>query len=395
MTSQSFDSSPLSPDDKTPCTPLKHRPNFGSVCRYMEFAQNKPNAEIQLANSAISGVPIERLGDLSEILNDTRESADGSLKLRSRIAERYGVHVNQIVPAGGTTEANLFAIKALIKPGDQVLVEWPGYEPIVDAVEDRGGIVTRLSRDPDQAFKIDLAELRELINPQIKLVAITNLHNPSSALLSSEEISDIINIATKHGAYLLIDEVYLGAAKDEVSAIHSGSDRVVVTSSLAKFPNLSYLKSGWLLCPREIGPYVQSIRDLVQPTTAPPLERIQERAWSMVADFEKEAHPLMEANLAVWKAFTGSEEMQNQLFDYNFTAGTIAFPRLLKAFDRSVDQLNDFLLDQKPSVGIVPGYRFGAPTHFRICLGLPTEDLKRGLAVLEYALSNRELWERP
>lgn len=369
---------------------LGFRPTFGDSCHYMEWAQFKPRADFQLANSAIRLVPITRLGNPIEYL-DTVESADGSLIHRSAIARRHGVHENQVVPASGTTQANLIAMMGLIQPGDQVLVEWPGYEPIADAAVKLGASLSRIPRQTDNQFKLDLNALSDLVTPNTKLTAITNLHNPSSARLSPAELEQVVQISTRHGGYLLVDEVYLGAVDDK-SAIHSQSNRVLVSSSLAKFPNLSYLREGWLLCPRELWAHLQSVRDLIEPVTAPPLERMQEQAWKIMPELEQEALDLMRQNIATWHSFVDAHE--NQIFDCKFDAGTIAFPRLLRAFDRSVEQLNDYLLGQSPSVGIVPGHRFGAPTHFRVCLGLPNETLKAGLEALSFALSKRADWER-
>jgi len=100
---------------------------------YMHWAKFKPPVRFPLTGSE---PPHFRMDSLDWTIPDL--DLDGASHprygaLRERIAARYGVAVDQVVSADGTSMANFLAMAALISPGDEVLVEHPTYEPLLGA----------------------------------------------------------------------------------------------------------------------------------------------------------------------------------------------------------------------------------------------------------------------
>src|SRR2546429_9515947 len=82
--------------------------------------------------------------------------------------------------------ANHLAMAALLDPGDEVLIEQHAYGPLLDVANYLGVRIKRLPRRFEARFSIGLEELQRAISTSTRLIVLTNLHNPSGALLSAE-----------------------------------------------------------------------------------------------------------------------------------------------------------------------------------------------------------------
>src|SRR5262249_58548777 len=99
--------------------------------------------------------------------------------------------------------ANHLAMAAIIEPGDEVLIEHPAYGPILDVAYYLQASVRRFRRAEENGWAIDPAEVRRCVTPRTRLIVITNLHNPTSALTSEAVLREIGAIARSIGAPVL------------------------------------------------------------------------------------------------------------------------------------------------------------------------------------------------
>src|SRR6185295_9920004 len=113
--------------------------------------------------------------------------ADGNRYAIEAVSKRYGLSPDQIIATTGTTAALAMIFRALVAPGERVLVERPGFDLIGRLAADAGAVVEDLPRAPP-AYGVDLADLAARLKPETRCVVITNLHNPSGVRLSPEEI---------------------------------------------------------------------------------------------------------------------------------------------------------------------------------------------------------------
>src|SRR5260370_34924370 len=143
---------------------------------------------------------------------------------------------------------NHLAMAAIIEPGDEVLIEHPAYGPILDVAHYSQANVKRFRRAEENGWAIDPEEVRRLVTTNARLIVITNLHNPTSALTPESVLREIGDIARSVGAFVLVDEVYLDAVYEETprTAFHLGPE-FVVTSSLTKVYGVSGLQGEWIL----------------------------------------------------------------------------------------------------------------------------------------------------
>ncbi|MEO7134864.1 MAG: aminotransferase class I/II-fold pyridoxal phosphate-dependent enzyme, partial [Vicinamibacterales bacterium] len=103
---------------------------------YMRWAKSRPHVTYDLASSGLVPVTTEELlGDAAakDAFALSGSSDEGLTPLRDAIATRYGVAIDRVAIAAGASGANFQALLALLEPGDDVLIETPGYDPLVAA----------------------------------------------------------------------------------------------------------------------------------------------------------------------------------------------------------------------------------------------------------------------
>jgi aspartate/methionine/tyrosine aminotransferase len=327
---------------------------------------------------ATSGVAHWKLRDLPvkiEELEISGPSFYGFEPLQNALAKHTGVASNRIVAATGTSMANYLAMASVLKPGDEVLIEYPTYELIVDAALQIGAQIKRFKRPPN-TFSVDLSSIREQLSPNTKLIALSNLHNPTSALTGEATMKEIGNL----GVRVMVDEVYLDAAF-ECAPQSAGllGDQFIVTSSLTKVYGLSGLRCGWIVADPELAERMWYLNDKFGNIPAHMAELASVIAIGELPRIGKNVRARLDANrAALWRFLDAREDLE--VFRPPF--GTIVFPRLKRG---SVDQMCD-LLRTKYETTVVPGRFFDMPDHFRIGIGGELEPLEEGLRRLGLAL---------
>jgi aspartate/methionine/tyrosine aminotransferase len=340
---------------------------------YMHWAKFKNPMRFALTGSE---VPHFRMDSLDWTIADL--DLDGASHpryrpLRERIAARYGVSVDQVVSADGTSMANFLAMAALISPGDEVLIEHPTYEPLLGAASFLGADIKRFERKSSEGFRLDPVAVRDAMSDRTRLVVLTNLHNPSGSLARDEELRAIGSL----GARVLIDEVYLDSASQR-SAVHLGPE-FVITNSLTKVYGLSGLRCGWILAEPELAERMWRLNDLFGVNQAHPAERLACIAFDHLDEVLGDTPAMLERNRATFNAFiAGRDDLDCAPVEHGITA----FPRWAGGDTDRVDAL----LRERYDTAVVPGRWFEMPDHFRVGFGYPAEHFEEALKRLGAAL---------
>jgi len=355
---------------------------------YMEWAKTRSGARFNLATSGLISVPISEFPMEGVALELTAPGAYGYPPLQQRMAQHNGVPEACVVAAAGTSMANHLAMATVLDPDDEVLIEEPVYGPMLDVVEYLGARVKRLGRRFENGFALEPAEVAEAISRETRLIVLSNLHNPSGALMSAETLRSIGEIALRAGAYVLVDEVYLEMVFEGRAPFSFGIGKgiaseeenpFIVTSSLTKVYGLSGLRCGWILAAPELAKRMWLLNDLYGVNAAHPAERLAVLAFDRLAQFRERARKLLAANRLVLDAFLDSRA---DLECFRPVAGTVVFPRLRRGDPEAFFRL----LRDKYETSVVPGSFFEMPQHFRIGIGGETAALKAGLERLSAAL---------
>jgi len=348
----------------------------------MHWSKTQSRARFNLATSGVASFPLRELPiDLKE-LEINGDDSYGYAPLQQAIAAHHGVDPDCVVESAGTSMANHLAMAAIIEPGDEVLIEHPAYGPILDIAQYLQANVKRVRRAAENGWTIDPTEVRRCITPKTRLIVITNLHNPTSALTPGSVLREVGDIARSVGALVLVDEVYLDAVYEGTprTSFHLGPE-FVVTSSLTKVYGVSGLRCGWILAQPDLAWKMRRLNDLYSATPVYPGELLSVAAFQHLNLLRERARHIVEADRKLLRDFLAE---QSAISAVRTDWGTTSFVQLT---DGNTD---DFLerLRTEFDTSVVPGRFFEMPDHFRIGMGVNTEMFAEGLHRIGRALTS-------
>jgi aspartate/methionine/tyrosine aminotransferase len=348
---------------------------------YMNWSKTQSGARFNLATSGVAPFPLRELPvHLDTLEINGSDNGYGYPPLQKAIAAHHGVDPDCVVESAGTSMANHLAMASIIEPGDEVLIEHPAYGPILDVAHYLEANVKRFRRIDETGWAIDPKAVRDCITPKTRLIVITNLHNPTSALTPDWVLQEIGDIARSIGALVLVDEVYLDAVYEGTprTSFHLGPE-FVVTSSLTKVYGVSGLRCGWILAPPDLARKMRKLNDLYSATPVYLGQLLAVAVFKHLNRLREKARRIVEADRKLLGDFFIKQSGLSAVWtDW----GTTSFVQLEKG------NADDFLerLRSQFDTSAVPGRFFEMPDHFRIGMGVNTAMFAEGLKRIGSAL---------
>ncbi|MDP1875880.1 pyridoxal phosphate-dependent aminotransferase [Phenylobacterium sp.] len=318
-------------------------------------------------------------------ITDRYEStfAGGNRYVAAAVAERYGVEADQVICTTGATSAMAMAVSAFVKPGDHVIVEAPAFDLLPALAHEAQAKVTPLPRRaPD--FAIDVEALSAMVRRDTRLIMLTQVHNPSGAVLDVETLRAIGEIAAKVGARVLIDEVYADFA-DEGSAVRV-SEVFVSAGSLTKVQGLFALKCGWAVGSAANIATIQAANPQGDQGVSKLAHAIGALVLENMAPFEAHWRGVLSAARPVLGAHAQRMIDDGLILGAPPPYGCMYFPQVVGVDDTL--ELASWLWTTEQIV-VAPGEFFGQPGHVRIGFGGDAAALDDGLGRLHDALLRR------
>ncbi len=348
---------------------------------YLRWAKTRPPARFDLTSSGVPYLPLRELSVSLDDLEISGTAAYGYAPLQEAIAARYRVDVSCVAPAMGASMANLLALAATVRPGEEVLVEHPTYEPLIAAARWLGAEVRSFARRAEDGFRLDPAEVERRMTERTRAVVVSNLHNPSSALADDHSVRQVGEIAARRGARVIVDEVYLDALWEPAprTCLHLG-ETFIATNSLTKLYGLNGLRCGWILGAPDIVERAWRLTELFNNIGVHVAERLSLMAFQNLDTIALRSRALLEANAAALNEFYAAHASFLEVRPH--AHGTVSFPRLRGG---DADAFCD-LLAARYETAVVPGRFFGMPDHLRIGLGVEPATFRAGLDRLGRAL---------
>jgi len=346
----------------------------------MHWSKTQSRARFNLATSGVAPFPLRELPVQLETLEINGESGYGYPALQKAVAVHHGVDPDCVVESAGTSMANHLAMAAIIEPGEEVLIEHPVYGPILDVARYLHADVKRFPRTEETGWAVNPKAVRDFITPKTRLIVITNLHNPTSALTPDSVLCEVGDIARSIGALVLVDEVYLDAVYQRTprTSFHLGPE-FVVTSSLTKVYGVSGLRCGWVLARPDLAWKMRRLNDLYSATPVYPGLLLAVAVFKHLNRLREKARRIVDADRKLLRDFLVQQSALSAVWaDW----GTTSFVQLI---DGNAD---DFLerLRTEFDTSAVPGRFFEMPDHFRIGMGVNTEMFTEGLDCISRAL---------
>ena len=341
--------------------------------------------EMDMSESGVRPLTLRELADLGldlDAILDTPlgySQSNGTIPLRESLAAHYpGATPGHIEVTNGTSEANYLLALALIRAGDDVAFQVPNYMQYWGLPKSLGANVRCFRLRIDEDWEPDWDEFDRAVNEKTRLVYVSNPNNPTGSILSERAMQRIVERCEATGAFLLADEVYLGAEIEcaRTRSFWGMSDRVIVTSGLSKAYGIPGVRIGWIVGPPSIvaecwtqhdyltiGP--NKISDAVARIAVEPQNR--EKLYARTRGILQRNLPIMREWVESFHGFlTFREPRAGALCLVRYQSGTPSYDLCER-------------IRVKQSVLIVPGAHLGLEGFLRIWLGGKPEFLQEGL----------------
>ena len=182
----------------------------------------------------------------------TYTSNSGLLELREAVCAdldaRYGVSYSpdaECLVTSGVSEGLDLALRALLNPGDEVIVPEPAYVAYAPCVAFAGGVPVAVALDPADSHRLDADRIAAAVTPRTKAVLYGTPSNPTGAAASASDLADLAALAVREDLWLVADEIYdrltYGGVHACTAAAPGAWERTVLLGGFSK----SYAMTGW------------------------------------------------------------------------------------------------------------------------------------------------------
>ena len=166
--------------------------------------------------------------------------------LKRRFNLRYDAAKETIVTIGGS-EAIDIALRAMLDPGDEVLIPQPSYVSYLPCVTLAGGkpVIIELKEEDD--FKLTKQEVLDAVTDRTKVLIMPFPNNPTGSIMTREELKEIVEVVQEKDIFVISDEIYseltYGSTHVSIAEFPGMKERTVVINGFSK----SYAMTGWRL----------------------------------------------------------------------------------------------------------------------------------------------------
>ena len=330
-------------------------------------------------------------------------AASGIIELKKAVCQRMkedcGVDYtpSQVVIASGAKHNVYLTVRALVNPGDEVVIPAPYWVSYSEIVRMCGGIpVIAQTREEDE-FKLTPQELDEAITDNTKCVLFNSPSNPTGMMYTREELRALADVCIARDVYIIADEIYYKLVYDGrefVSIAALGEDvkeRTILINGVSKSYAMTGWRIGYSLAPENI---TKIMSNYVSHSTAAPSTLSQWAAVEALTGPQDTVETMRQA----------FEERRNYMVDRVNSMELVSCLKPEGAFyimmnirkvlgkkcgDVVIDSCDTFAsqLLEKGLVAVVPGSGFDAPGYVRWSYATSLENIKEGMDRLEKFLS--------
>ena len=302
--------------------------------------------------------------------------------LNRRFGLQYDYNKEILVTVGGS-EAIDIAMRAMLDPGDEVLIPQPSYVSYLPCCILANGTPVTIELKAENEFRLTAEELEAAITPKTKLLVMPFPNNPTGAVMEKKDLEAVAEVIKKHDLFVLSDEIYCELTYLEkhvsIASLPGMRERTIVVNGFSKSHAMTGWRLGYAYGPAEIIKQMLKIHQfaiMCAPTTSQyaaveALKNGDEDVAMMREQYDARRRYLMER----------FKEMGLECFE-PFGAFYV-FP-CIKEFGMTSDEFANRLLQTK-KVAVVPGTAFGdsGEGFIRISYAYSLDDLKIALERVE------------
>jgi aspartate aminotransferase len=321
----------------------------------------------------------------------------GTTELRDAIVHRHAVDFDsdyrreETIASVGGKHALFNAIQVLVDHGDEVILPVPYWVSFKDIVRYAGGDCVLLETAEVQGFRVTAEMIERLITPRTKLIILNSPSNPSGAVMSPDDLKEVVRLAAERGIWVISDECYVYLSytgrRFSIGSLRESRERMVIVGSLSKTYAMTGWRLGYALAP---APIVSAMQKLQSQSTSNPTSIVQKAAVAAlngpqqcVEDMRQEYIRLRDHIVKGLRSIPGIKCTLPEGAFY-------AYPNVSAFFGRSgVKSASDLAgkLLRESHVATVPGEGFGTRDHIRVSYATTIAELDRGLERMRKFLS--------
>jgi N-succinyldiaminopimelate aminotransferase len=194
----------------------------------------------------------------------------------------------EVLVTAGATEGIAAALIGLMEPGDEAIAFEPYYDSYAACVAMAGGIRVPVTLRPP-SFRPDIGALRAAITPRTRLILLNSPHNPTGAVFSRAELTEIAAVACEHDLLVVSDEVYEHLVFEgehvPIATLPGMRERTVTISSAAKTFSFTGWKIGWVTATPELVAAVRTVKQFLTYVTGGPFQYAVAQALALPDSF--------------------------------------------------------------------------------------------------------------
>ena len=308
------------------------------------------------------------------------------IEIANFLERKYGLEYDynhEIMVTVGGSEAIDIAMRAMLDPGDEVLIPQPSYVSYLPCAKLAGGVPVVIELKAENQFRLTREELEAAITPKTKILVLPFPNNPTGAIMTKEELEPIAEFAKEHDIVVISDEIYseLTYGRDHVSiaSLPEMKDRSIVINGFSKAFAMTGWRLGYVAAPRYMMKQMVKVHQfciMAAPTTS------QYAAIEAMRSCDDEVEEMRTA-YNQRRRFLVHEFQRMGIECFEPEGAFYIFPSI-KKFGMTSEEFATKLLNEE-KVAIVPGSAFGAcgEGYLRVSYAYSIEELKEALGRLE------------
>ncbi len=355
---------------------------------YLHFARYEMQGAPHVL--CMSGVPEVTAADL-RLTAPPRLGMSAVREVRAafaeRVAARWGVPAANVRATHGASAGAQLAVAALVSlerdrtgTAPLVAIERPAYGVFEAAARLVGARVEHVDRRFAEGYRLDPARVEAALADGARIVCLTNLQNPTGVLLADDELAAVTALAARHGAWIVLDEVYRDFLPGPVGTAYREGARVVCVSSLTKCYGAGGLRAGFLVADPEVLDRADAIYEITHGDDSVPALDLAAAALDVADALLERGRDVARRGRRVMDAWIDATPGVSWVPPAAGITGLVHVAGL--ADSRHLARR----LREDLGVQVVPGLFFGAHDALRISFGLPPAQLSRALETLALGL---------
>lgn len=318
----------------------------------------------------------------------------GLMDLREAIVEytertlgiRYHAKDEVIVTVGGS-EAIDIALRAMLNPGDEVIMPEPCYVSYLPCIKLANGVPVSVELEEKYEFRLQKEQLLNAITDKTKVLILSYPNNPTGAIMTKEDLKSIAEVVVEKDLFVISDEIYAaltyGVEHTSIASFPGMKERTIVINGFSKAFAMTGWRLGYAMGPKVILEQMTKIHQfciMAAPTTS------QYAAVSALRNGDNDVEEMRKSyNLRRNYLMKAMKRMNLQCFE---PYGAFYIFPCIKEFGMTSEEFATKLLEQE-KVAVVPGSAFGAcgEGFIRISYAYSIEELKRALERVEHFIT--------